>query len=280
MSQNPQKSEAVDYSKTLFLPQTEFPMRAGLPQREPEILKYWNEIDLYEKLRQDAAEVASRVWVRTLTGGDPGTTITIGLTAVSRGNIAIAVYSGVDGTTPIAGFAQTFEAGTTDQHVTPTVVNNTTNAWRVDYVCDKTATPCTTIWSVPGTAIKRLADDLRVSTAAAGQLRTVTGLVAGMTALLLGRIAGRLGLGRQLLAASALLALGSLASAAAPSFALLAVAQVPVGVGVAVATTAGTLAAAEWVAPQLTTYPGLAIMITVLALNLVGDALQERLGSR
>src|SRR5207247_6143521 len=32
-----------------------FPMRAGLPQREPEILKYWNEIDLYEKLRKDAA---------------------------------------------------------------------------------------------------------------------------------------------------------------------------------------------------------------------------------
>jgi isoleucyl-tRNA synthetase len=55
MSQNPQKSEATDYSKTLFLPQTEFPMRAGLPQREPEILNYWNEIDLYEKLRKDAA---------------------------------------------------------------------------------------------------------------------------------------------------------------------------------------------------------------------------------
>ncbi|MEH2500677.1 isoleucyl-tRNA synthetase [Bradyrhizobium sp. AZCC 1678] len=56
MSQNPQKSDVVtDYSKTLFLPQTEFPMRAGLPQREPEILKYWNEIDLYEKLRKDAA---------------------------------------------------------------------------------------------------------------------------------------------------------------------------------------------------------------------------------
>ena len=55
MSQNPQKSDVTDYSKTLFLPQTEFPMRAGLPQREPEILKYWNEIDLYEKLRKDAA---------------------------------------------------------------------------------------------------------------------------------------------------------------------------------------------------------------------------------
>jgi peptide/nickel transport system permease protein len=34
------------------------------------------------------------------------------------------------------------------------------------------------------------------------------------------------------------------------------------------------------VAPHLTTYPGLALMITVLALNLVGDALQDRLGAR
>ncbi len=30
-------------------------MRAGLPQREPEILKYWNEIGLYDKLRREAA---------------------------------------------------------------------------------------------------------------------------------------------------------------------------------------------------------------------------------
>jgi peptide/nickel transport system permease protein len=34
------------------------------------------------------------------------------------------------------------------------------------------------------------------------------------------------------------------------------------------------------VAPHLTTYPGIALMITVLALNLVGDALQERLNTR
>jgi peptide/nickel transport system permease protein len=34
------------------------------------------------------------------------------------------------------------------------------------------------------------------------------------------------------------------------------------------------------VAPHLTTYPGLALMITVLALNLVGDALQDRLDTR
>ncbi|MGJ5049565.1 isoleucine--tRNA ligase [Bradyrhizobium oligotrophicum] len=59
MSEKPQKpdaqkSDAKDYSKTLYLPQTEFPMRAGLPQREPEILKYWGDIDLYGKLRETA----------------------------------------------------------------------------------------------------------------------------------------------------------------------------------------------------------------------------------
>ena len=54
MPEKPQKSDRKDYSKTLFLPETEFPMRAGLPQREPEILKRWNEIGLYQRLRQAA----------------------------------------------------------------------------------------------------------------------------------------------------------------------------------------------------------------------------------
>ncbi|MHB8270715.1 isoleucine--tRNA ligase [Bradyrhizobium sp.] len=48
----PAKPGPNDYSKTLYLPQTEFPMRAGLPQREPEILKRWDEIGLYDRLRQ------------------------------------------------------------------------------------------------------------------------------------------------------------------------------------------------------------------------------------
>ena len=47
------KSER-DYSETLFLPQTEFPMRAGLPQREPEILARWEKSDLYKQLRAEA----------------------------------------------------------------------------------------------------------------------------------------------------------------------------------------------------------------------------------
>ncbi len=42
--------EQQDYNSTLNLPKTEFPMRAGLPQREPEALKEWQENHLYEKL--------------------------------------------------------------------------------------------------------------------------------------------------------------------------------------------------------------------------------------
>jgi isoleucyl-tRNA synthetase len=43
-----------DYSETLFLPRTEFPMRAGLPEREPVLLKRWKDENLYGKLREAA----------------------------------------------------------------------------------------------------------------------------------------------------------------------------------------------------------------------------------
>ncbi len=45
---------ARDYSETLFLPKTDFPMRAGLPQKEPEFLKRWESLGLYRRLREDA----------------------------------------------------------------------------------------------------------------------------------------------------------------------------------------------------------------------------------
>jgi isoleucyl-tRNA synthetase len=44
-------AKARDYSETLFLPKTDFPMRAGLPQKEPAILERWNSLDLYGRLR-------------------------------------------------------------------------------------------------------------------------------------------------------------------------------------------------------------------------------------
>jgi isoleucyl-tRNA synthetase len=48
-------TEAKDYKDTVFLPKTDFPMKAGLPQKEPGILARWEEQDLYHKLREARA---------------------------------------------------------------------------------------------------------------------------------------------------------------------------------------------------------------------------------
>ena len=45
-------SQGPDYSQTLYLPKTDFPMRAGLPQKEPEILARWAREGLYGALRE------------------------------------------------------------------------------------------------------------------------------------------------------------------------------------------------------------------------------------
>ncbi len=44
-----------DYKDTVFLPKTAFPMKAGLPQKEPGIEARWREIDLYKQLREARA---------------------------------------------------------------------------------------------------------------------------------------------------------------------------------------------------------------------------------
>ena len=44
----------IDYSKTLNLPETEFPMRAGLPKKEPELIARWQQMDLYKRLRDQS----------------------------------------------------------------------------------------------------------------------------------------------------------------------------------------------------------------------------------
>ena len=49
---------APDYRDTVFLPETDFPMRAGLPQREPDWLKRWEDIGVYDRLREKTGRPA------------------------------------------------------------------------------------------------------------------------------------------------------------------------------------------------------------------------------
>jgi isoleucyl-tRNA synthetase len=53
MSNDPE-SEKRDYRATLFLPNTEFPMKAGLPDAEPRWLARWEEMGLYARLRAES----------------------------------------------------------------------------------------------------------------------------------------------------------------------------------------------------------------------------------
>jgi predicted MFS family arabinose efflux permease len=94
-----------------------------------------------------------------------------------------------------------------------------------------------------------VASDLGISVAAAGQLRTVSGLAAGLAALSSGLWATRLGLRELLFVGVGTLAFGSLLSGVAPDFPVLIAAQVLVGVGIGISYSAAVAATAEWSTP-------------------------------
>jgi isoleucyl-tRNA synthetase len=54
MSEAPKKTDR--YRDTVFLPKTDFPMKAGLPVKEPELLKRWADMGLFRRLREQSAE--------------------------------------------------------------------------------------------------------------------------------------------------------------------------------------------------------------------------------
>ncbi len=54
-TQDAASTQTRDYSETLFLPKTDFPMRAGLPEKEPLMLQRWEKMGLYKRLRDHAA---------------------------------------------------------------------------------------------------------------------------------------------------------------------------------------------------------------------------------
>jgi MFS transporter, DHA1 family, inner membrane transport protein len=94
-----------------------------------------------------------------------------------------------------------------------------------------------------------VAADLDVSTAVAGQLRTISGLSAGATALCMGLLAPRIGLRELLGIGLALLAAGTAGSALATEFAVLAGAQLLIGAGVGLTYSAAVAAVADWTRP-------------------------------
>ena len=57
MLRSEQSTMPQDYNATINLPKTDFPMRAGLPKREPEMLQRWKKLDVYgELLKKNAGK--------------------------------------------------------------------------------------------------------------------------------------------------------------------------------------------------------------------------------
>jgi predicted MFS family arabinose efflux permease len=99
-------------------------------------------------------------------------------------------------------------------------------------------------------ALPEIAREFGVSTATAGQLRAISGLSGGLVALLVAVAPRRPGLRDLLSSGAVLVAIASVASAAAPSFAVLGAAQALLGIGIGLLVTAGIAAAGEWPAPE------------------------------
>ena len=95
-----------------------------------------------------------------------------------------------------------------------------------------------------------VARDFGVSTAAAGQLRIVAAPVAAVVALVVARNAGKMPYRLLLAGGAGMVGAGAVASAVAPSFDALAIAQVPLWIGVALLVSAGIGAAGSWSAPE------------------------------
>jgi predicted MFS family arabinose efflux permease len=98
--------------------------------------------------------------------------------------------------------------------------------------------------------LTQVADAFDVSVARAGQLRTATAIAGLVAAVAVSTAGRRLSITQLLTGGLALLAAGSAGSAAAPSFAMLALAQVAIGVGSTGVLTAGLAAASEWAPPD------------------------------
>ncbi|RIJ16049.1 isoleucine--tRNA ligase [Henriciella mobilis] len=63
MNDDTKTATGNDYRDTLFLPKTEFPMRGGLPKAEPKWIARWDEMRLYDRMREDAKKRGAKPFI-------------------------------------------------------------------------------------------------------------------------------------------------------------------------------------------------------------------------
>ncbi|HEX5562733.1 MAG TPA: PKD domain-containing protein [Nocardioidaceae bacterium] len=120
-------------------------------------------------MSSDASSGTSTVWQRIADDSDPGSTVTVQLSASSKAALTLVAYRGTSTTTPVTG-ASAAETVSRASHTTPAVTNIPSGAWVVSYWADRSTS--TTSWTAPPGEATRL-----TSFGAAGSTATIDALV-------------------------------------------------------------------------------------------------------
>lgn len=123
----------------------------------------------------DPSLARGRVWVRTAAAGDAGTTATVRLSSIAKGDLVVAAYRSLAGD-PIDVSAVNVQTSTTTQYVAPSVTPTQAGDWVIVYWADKSST--NTGHSIPATLTRR-----RTTTGSGGGHITATVADSGMAVL-------------------------------------------------------------------------------------------------
>ncbi|WP_237706793.1 PKD domain-containing protein [Kribbella flavida] len=102
----------------------------------------WTQVQTASSTNQNA-----RVWRRTATAADAGTTVGVATSSLTKANATLVVYSGVSGTTPVAAATAASETLVQNTHTTPPVSSTVTGARLVSYWGEKSS--ATTVLTPP-----------------------------------------------------------------------------------------------------------------------------------
>lgn len=100
-----------------------------------------------------SGDLQTRVFAHRGTAGDAGSTVRFALSAMTKVDVTLLAYSGVQAASPIAAVAMGEEIATTTVHVAPSLASVPASAWVVSYWAEKSST--SSDWVGPGDMTQR-----------------------------------------------------------------------------------------------------------------------------
>lgn len=106
-----------------------------------------------EQVHTASSDLLSRLYRRTATAVDAGSTVRVTLPSTTKVDLTLAAYTGVDPAAPVADWAVRQETGSTTSHTAPSLSSVAPGGWVVSFWVEKTST--TTDWVPPASEVPR-----------------------------------------------------------------------------------------------------------------------------